>query len=213
MNLNLIKSEFLLLFFVSDVVSEVSARYVTAEKGTGMSSSGTKYGLYSPGSTGWSSMRNEEFQEAEVWGGFKERNEFDSRISSFQEGAFISKSQPTGSRTIPRANKNQNPNSREPKILQNSAPVNIPDWSKIYGTGSKVNGHDFAGSHREIDDDEGEDEEDDGDITPPHEWIARKLAGNQISSFSVCEGIGRTLKGRDLSRVRNAVLTKTGFLE
>lgn len=178
-----------------------------------MSSSGTKYGLYSPGSTGWSSMRNEEFQEEDVWGGYKERNEFDSRISSFQEGDLISKSQPTAARTIPRANKNHNPNSHESKFIQSSAPVNIPDWSKIYGTGSKINGHDFATSSREIGDDEDDEEEDDGDITPPHEWIARKLAGSQISSFSVCEGIGRTLKGRDLSRVRNAVLTKTGFLE
>ncbi|CAN0912582.1 hypothetical protein LINGRAPRIM_LOCUS596 [Linum grandiflorum] len=25
--------------------------------------------------------------------------------------------------------------------------------------------------------------------------------------------MGRTLKGRDLSKVRNAILTKTGFLE
>ncbi|KAL2496333.1 hypothetical protein Fot_40090 [Forsythia ovata] len=175
-----------------------------------MSSNGTKYGLYSPGSTGWSSLRNEEFQEEDVWGVFKERNEFDTKVNSFQEGAFTSKSQPTAAWMIPRANKNQNPSSHEPKVIQNSAPVNIPDWSKIYGTGSKINGHDFARSSREIDDDE---EDDEGDITPPHEWIARKLARSQISSFSVCEGIGRTLKGRDLSSVRNAVLTKTGFLE
>ncbi|KAE8646053.1 hypothetical protein Csa_016442 [Cucumis sativus] len=48
---------------------------------------------------------------------------------------------------------------------------------------------------------------------PPHELIAKRLARAQISSFSVFEGAGRTLKGRDLSKVRNAVLTKTGFLE
>ncbi|KAL9316653.1 hypothetical protein ACSQ67_017654 [Phaseolus vulgaris] len=48
---------------------------------------------------------------------------------------------------------------------------------------------------------------------PPHEFIARRLARSQISSFSVLEGAGRTLKGRDLSKVRNAVLSKTGFLE
>ncbi|CAN4097183.1 unnamed protein product [Withania somnifera] len=48
---------------------------------------------------------------------------------------------------------------------------------------------------------------------PPHEWLAKRLGRRQISSFSVCEGVGRTLKGRDLSRVRNAILTKTGFLE
>ncbi|CAM8898407.1 unnamed protein product [Rhodiola kirilowii] len=61
--------------------------------------------------------------------------------------------------------------------------------------------------HQEQQDDE-EDE-----MMPPHEWIAKRLARSHISSSSVCEGAGRTLKGRDLSRVRNAVLTKTGFIE
>ncbi|CAN1253193.1 hypothetical protein LINPERPRIM_LOCUS8253 [Linum perenne] len=42
---------------------------------------------------------------------------------------------------------------------------------------------------------------------PPHELLAR----TRIASFSVHEGIGRTLKGRDLSRVRNAIWEKTGF--
>lgn len=90
-----------------------------------------------------------------------------------------------------------------------SAPVSIPDWSKIYGR-SKAGGD---GEHSKDgggeDDDDGEEER-----VPPHEWLARKMAGScQVSSFSVCEGAGRTLKGRDLSRVRNAVLSKTGFLE
>jgi hypothetical protein len=31
------------------------------------------------------------------------------------------------------------------------------------------------------------------------------------ASFSVREGAGRTLKGRDLRRVRNAIWEKTGF--
>ncbi|KAE8733560.1 hypothetical protein F3Y22_tig00001120pilonHSYRG00187 [Hibiscus syriacus] len=48
---------------------------------------------------------------------------------------------------------------------------------------------------------------------PPHEIIARRLARSQIPSFSVLEGVGRKLKGRDLRKMRNAVLTKTGFLE
>ncbi|KAL5097366.1 hypothetical protein RYX36_001693 [Vicia faba] len=81
-----------------------------------------------------------------------------------------------------------------------SAPMNIPDWSKVYGKNCK------KGDLHGYDDEE-------GDMVPPHEWIARKLARSQISSFSVCEGMGRTLKGRDLSKVRNAILTKTGFIE
>lgn len=64
---------------------------------------------------------------------------------------------------------------------------------------------------------EEEEEEEEGEgiekRVPPHELIAKRLARAQISSFSVFEGAGRTLKGRDLSKVRNAVLTKTGFLE
>ncbi|KAJ1424369.1 Senescence regulator S40 [Sesbania bispinosa] len=35
--------------------------------------------------------------------------------------------------------------------------------------------------------------------------------GTRVASFSVHEGVGRTLKGRDLSRVRNAIWAKTGF--
>ncbi|KZV37173.1 hypothetical protein F511_15093 [Dorcoceras hygrometricum] len=47
----------------------------------------------------------------------------------------------------------------------------------------------------------------------PHEYLAGKLASTQIASFSMRGGVGRTVKGRDLSKTRNAVLTKTGFLE
>ncbi|CAI0540623.1 unnamed protein product [Linum tenue] len=37
------------------------------------------------------------------------------------------------------------------------------------------------------------------------------MVRTRIASFSVHEGVGRTLKGRDLSRVRNAIWEKTGF--
>ncbi|XP_057432914.1 protein S40-7-like [Lotus japonicus] len=56
------------------------------------------------------------------------------------------------------------------------------------------------------------DEEED-DTVPPHEYIARKLARSHISSSSVTEGKGRTLKGRDLTKFRNDVWKKTGFIE
>ncbi|KAI3456922.1 hypothetical protein Pfo_013585 [Paulownia fortunei] len=187
------------------------------------------YGLYSPGSSGWTSRRSEEFQEEDVWGVFKERKDSDSRaiMSPFKEPTFISKRLPTATRMIPKSS-NKNSTFQESKIIQHSAPINIPDWSKIYGTNSKNtsknscswldpdsdgdgNDHGFARSSWESED-EGE-EDGEGYAIPPHEWIARKQARGQISSFSVCEGAGRTLKGRDLSRVRNAVLTKTGFLE
>ena len=82
-----------------------------------------------------------------------------------------------------------------------SVPVNVPDWSKILG-------NEYRESRRRDEEDE-EAESDDGceGRVPPHEFLAR----TRMASFSVHEGIGRTLKGRDLSRVRNAIWAKTGF--
>ncbi|KAL3851204.1 hypothetical protein ACJIZ3_013086 [Penstemon smallii] len=142
-------------------------------------------------------MRNEEFQEEDVWKVSRE-DDSDSKInSSFKfknkTPSFItSRHLPTATKMIPNSNK------KSISQQQHSAPVNIPNWSKIYGKNISPNS---------------DADDEDGNLIPPHEWIARKLASSQISSFSVCEGAGRTLKGRDLSRVRNDVLTKTGFLE
>ncbi|KAL9320837.1 hypothetical protein ACSQ67_012676 [Phaseolus vulgaris] len=107
---------------------------------------------------------------------------------------------------IPRANSNTPPSSDAPLLKGSSEPMDIPDWSKIYGKSCTKGSRDAGACNK------GGDDEDD-DMVPPHEWIARKLARSQISSFSVCEGMGRTLKGRDLSKVRNAILAKTGFIE
>nr|GMD11388.1 Immunoglobulin-like and fibronectin type III domain-containing protein [Ipomoea batatas] len=70
-----------------------------------------------------------------------------------------------------------------------SAPVNVPDWSKIYRVNSVESLHD---SDDAVDDN-------DEEMVPPHEYLAREY------------GVGRTLKGRDLSRVRDAVWSQTGF--
>ncbi|KAK4421125.1 hypothetical protein Salat_2063000 [Sesamum alatum] len=51
-----------------------------------------------------------------------------------------------------------------------------------------------------------------GEMVPPHVIIGRRVAG-KVMAFSVCTGKGRTLKGRDLSEVRNSILRMTGFLE
>ncbi|KAA0052585.1 Senescence regulator [Cucumis melo var. makuwa] len=53
--------------------------------------------------------------------------------------------------------------------------------------------------------------EDNNNIVPPHVIIGRRVAGKM--AFSVRSGNGRTLKGRDLSEVRNSILRMTGFLE
>nr|CAD1836755.1 unnamed protein product [Ananas comosus var. bracteatus] len=52
------------------------------------------------------------------------------------------------------------------------------------------------------------------EMLPPHEIVARAWGdGTPMMTSSVLEGVGRTLKGRDLRRVRNAVLRQTGFLD
>ncbi|KFK33927.1 hypothetical protein AALP_AA5G079000 [Arabis alpina] len=84
-----------------------------------------------------------------------------------------------------------------------SLPMNVPDWSKIL---REENRHSRRRSIENNDD--GEDCIDGGRL-PPHEYLAR----TRMASFSVHEGVGRTLKGRDLSRVRNAIFEKTGFLD
>ncbi|MFS8015445.1 putative senescence regulator S40 [Helianthus anomalus] len=79
-----------------------------------------------------------------------------------------------------------------------SAPVNVPDWSKIYRVDSVESMHDS---------DDGTDEHD-SDMVPPHEYLVRS---HRSAAKSVFEGVGRTLKGRDMSRVRDAVWSQTGF--
>lgn len=86
-----------------------------------------------------------------------------------------------------------------------SAPVNVPvpppkpkkDWADL--------DFDSAG---------GEEDGEEDEMLPPHEIVARASARDSpMTTFSVLEGAGRTLKGRDLRRVRNAVWRKTGFLD
>ncbi|CAI9292885.1 unnamed protein product [Lactuca saligna] len=54
-------------------------------------------------------------------------------------------------------------------------------------------------------------DEDEEELVPPHVMVRRRVVTNM--AFSVCSGVGRTLKGRDLSEMRNSVLRMTGFLE
>ncbi|WVZ12641.1 hypothetical protein V8G54_017171 [Vigna mungo] len=158
---------------------------------------------------GGGSARNEDFDEEDVWGLCPEMKV--SKDSSDPSSAWC---MPTSPRKIPRTN-NVKLNSLESDsnvVQRSSAPMDIPDWSKIYGK----KGVEEEGVNKKFDFDYGNhylDDYEDDDMIPPHQWISRKLARSQISSFSVCEGIGRTLKGRDLSKVRNAILTKTGFIE
>ncbi|XP_020589643.1 uncharacterized protein LOC110030979 [Phalaenopsis equestris] len=139
----------------------------------------------------------DEFDEEEVWAMARETKDDKLKTRKLKDASFFlsMKASPASSK-IPRSTKTVGEERSSAAPIQQSAPVTIPNWSKI-----------FSNSERE--DEEGEDE----DRVPPHEWIAKKMERNQIPSFSVCDGEGRTLKGRDQRRVRNAVLTRTGFLE
>ncbi|XP_073004593.1 uncharacterized protein [Typha latifolia] len=91
----------------------------------------------------------------------------------------------------------------KPAVYQNSAPISIPAWRRTAKVGD-------GASYKE--EEEEEEEEEEGEMVPPHLMVARASSPMTVS-FSVLEGVGRTLKGRDLRRVRNAVLQKTGFLD
>ncbi|XP_021767847.1 uncharacterized protein LOC110732236 [Chenopodium quinoa] len=82
--------------------------------------------------------------------------------------------------------------------FQHSAPVNVPAMVRKPKRFGQLDGF---WEERENEEDE--------EMLPPHEIVAMKLK----STSSVLEGVGRTLKGRDLRQVRNAVWRQTGFLD
>ncbi|KAG9454044.1 hypothetical protein H6P81_006948 [Aristolochia fimbriata] len=88
-----------------------------------------------------------------------------------------------------------------------SAPVSIPNWSKILRADSSESLRDGYGYGYG---DSVEEEDEEGERMPPHEYLAREYAQSQrAAATSVFEGVGRTLKGRDMSRVRDAVWSRT----
>ncbi|CAN4117330.1 unnamed protein product [Withania somnifera] len=100
--------------------------------------------------------------------------------------------------TIPKSPLDREHSYKPVRKFQNSAPVNVPMMQKkAVRTGELAD--------VEIDDDD--------EMLPPHEIVARGSTRSPKTTFSVLEGAGRTLKGRDLRRVRNAVFRQTGFLD
>ncbi|XP_040382177.1 uncharacterized protein LOC121054972 [Oryza brachyantha] len=89
---------------------------------------------------------------------------------------------------------------RQVMMAAASAPVQVPAWPGRYADPDPAA---YAEEKRR----EAEAEANDGDgWVPPHVYLARRQARS-----SVVEGVGRTLKGRDASRVRDAVWSRTGF--
>ncbi|WCJ27302.1 hypothetical protein M5689_009057 [Euphorbia peplus] len=131
-------------------------------------------------------MAEEEFQESDII--FSDNNYFlQFQDMQDQDGVFSS------SKKKHHKNKNKNKNK---KSYPGSVPVNIP--SNVY----KLSDSEDLEEDYEVAS-EG--------IVPPHVVIGRRIEGKM--AFSVCTGNGRTLKGRDLSQVRNSILRLTGFLE
>ncbi|KAM7528175.1 hypothetical protein LguiB_031585 [Lonicera macranthoides] len=116
-----------------------------------------------------------------------------------------SSSSTTSFRMIPTVPKKPPLSDRQNHYYQ-SAPVNIPVLSEAMQR-SRAR-QQFDDIDDDIDDGEGEG---DGQMLPPHEIVAAKQS--PALANSVLEGVGRTLKGRDLRQVRNAVWRRTGFLD
>lgn len=163
---------------------------------------GRNNGLSRQSSALWRSFRNGDFEEGDVWDVLKEK----STKTSDDDLKLFSDS----SRMIPRPIDGGNA-----QIAPKSAPKSIPRWFNRRNPRNFDSAHDDSSEDNDDDGvaDDDEDKEGFDERVPPHELIAKRMARAQISSFSVVEGVGRTLKGRDLSKVRNAVLNKTGFLE
>ncbi|GJP40581.1 hypothetical protein CLOM_g245 [Closterium sp. NIES-68] len=110
---------------------------------------------------------------------------------------------PTSSVLIPRPL--PSPHDAIRPMRRASAPIHIPCWSKS----SAPRDLPAAGPGRTAL--RGEEQQEEDEIIPPHEIVARQYA--QSVNFSVTEGVGRALRGRDLAHVRTEILRKTGFFE
>ncbi|XWS18568.1 hypothetical protein CRYUN_Cryun32bG0056300 [Craigia yunnanensis] len=147
-------------------------------------------------------MAEEELQESEVIFSDLSSNHYvthDEDAAVHDDGYFDYGGFSKNGRVSRNYNKSKKNTKNKKKIAASSLPVNIP---RHHGT---------AVFHCGEADDFEEEEDEEGEIVPPHVTLGRRIAGKMASS--VCTGNGRTLKGRDLSQVRNSILRMTGFLE
>ncbi|KAK4259477.1 hypothetical protein QN277_005803 [Acacia crassicarpa] len=137
----------------------------------------------------------EEFQEADVV--FSDyRQNYPGAATSDGEDDHRSDILQTEMDSRPSKLKRTKKKKSKKKEMANSMPVNIPE--RIF-------------RRTDSDDELLEEEWEDEGMVPPYVIVNRRVAGKM--AFSVCSGNGRTLKGRDLSQVRNSILRMTGFLE
>ncbi|KAL4387590.1 hypothetical protein GQ457_09G003340 [Hibiscus cannabinus] len=135
-------------------------------------------------------MAAEEFQESEVI--FSDNT---SDIHATHGGGYsVNRAGFSGNGSVSRRRNAERTQNKKKKVATGaiSLPVSIPRHNRggVFHCG-------------------GDSEED--ETVPPHVILGRRIAGEM--AFSVCTGNGRTLKGRDLSQVRNSILRMTGFLE
>ncbi|KAI5447595.1 uncharacterized protein LOC127080128 [Lathyrus oleraceus] len=118
---------------------------------------------------------------------------FSDQVESEEENETLKKQQPEEEEEEEENSGDEIDQAEKKKTVVSSKPMRIPEETfRRWGN----------------DDYEFGDEE---EMVPPHVIMARRLAGKM--KFSMCFGNGRTLKGRDLSRVRNSILRMTGFIE
>ncbi|PON85003.1 Senescence regulator [Trema orientale] len=140
----------------------------------------------------------EEFQESEVIFSGNDDEDIENRFD-FEEMIVSAAMHGGGGRLRSNNSKSFSLSNKKKKgMAPNSMPVNIPDNMFRF----KKNTNDCY-----------EWEDDQEELVPPHLIVKRRIAGGKMMAYSVCTGNGRTLKGRDLSQVRNSILRMTGFLE
>ncbi|XP_044500895.1 uncharacterized protein LOC123221967 [Mangifera indica] len=130
--------------------------------------------------------------------------EHDNRPVLYRKSSVSSSTSSTSAKmipTLPKPPQMERSQSMPMRKYQHSAPMNVPVLSIAI---AKRRNSRFL----ELDEEDGDDE-----MLPPHEIVARGSGMSPKTTFSVLEGVGRTLKGRDLRQVRNAVFRQTGFLD
>ncbi|CAI9783915.1 unnamed protein product [Fraxinus pennsylvanica] len=180
---------------------------------------------------------NFELQEEDVWSNYKPKEEQDSGSNSNLKKNLnfsfdlalatpLAWSIPIVPRIILKANNGggdghdggRHETTRTKVVAPRTlAPIPIPDLSKDHPLNPNKELFEakcdieraFIASKKQV----GYFNGDGGELIPPHIILARRGALNQCISHSMLEGIGRTLKGRDLTDTRNSIFRLTGFIE